>query len=115
MQHSDAVDATGILATAAATASALSCTGVEVVTAVAAGADAVMACGGDVDAVMDVAADADVVIAGADVDAVIAGADVDAVTVGEEGSDMESTLMIGETCCSQPYPDFSGVFCLSPK
>ena len=106
MQHSDAVDATGILATAAATASALSCTGVEVVTAVAAGADAVMACGGDVDAVMDVAADAD---------AVIAGADVDAVTVGEEGSDMESTLMIGETCCSQPYPDFSGVFCLSPK
>ena len=113
MQHSDAVDATGILATAAATASALSCTGVEVVTAVAAGADAVMACGGDVDAVMDVAADADVVIAGADVDAVIAGAD--AVTVGEEGSDMESTLMIGETCCSQPYPDFSGVFCLLPK
>ena len=113
MQHSDAVDATGILATAAATASALSCTGVEVVTAVAAGADAVMACGGDVDAVMDVATDAEVVIAGGGVDAVIAGAD--AVTVGEEGSDMESTLMIGETCCSQPYPDFSGVFCLSPK
>ena len=112
MQHSDAVDATGMLATAAATASTLSCTGVEVVTAVAVGADAVMACGGDVDAVMDVAADADVVIAGADADAVIAGAD--AVTVGEEGSDMESTLMIGE-CCNQPYPDFSGVFCLLSK
>ena len=68
----------------------------------------------DVDAVI-AGADVDAVIAGADVDVIIAGADVDAVTVGEEGSDMESTLMIGETCCSQPYPDFSGVFCLSPK
>ena len=44
MQHSDAVDATGMLATAAATASTLSCTGVEVVTAGAVDVDAQTYC-----------------------------------------------------------------------
>ena len=96
MEHTGAVVATGILATAAATASAVSATGVEVVTAGAADVDAVMAGAADVDAVMAGAADV-------------------VVTAGEEGSEMESTLMIGETGCSHPYPDFSGVFSFSPK